>query len=120
MDLKKKQELRQRRVWRVRKKIQGTAERPRLAVCFTNANVYAQAIDDEAGRTLVYVSSLDKDVRGEGVRPNVATATKLGKLLAEKASAAGISSVVFDRHGRRYHGRVKAFADAAREGGLQF
>jgi large subunit ribosomal protein L18 len=118
--LKHKLTLRQKRIWRIRKKVSGTAERPRLCVSFTNKHVYAQAIDDAAGKTLVSVSSLNKDLKGENMTANRESATKLGKAFAEKAKAANITKVVFDRHGRPYHGRVKDFAEAAREGGIEF
>jgi large subunit ribosomal protein L18 len=118
--VKQKIMLRQKRVWRIRKKVSGTAERPRLCVSFTNKHIYAQAIDDEAGKSLVTVSSLGKDMKGENLSANRESAVKIGKAFAEKAKAAGISKVVFDRHGRPYHGRVKDFADAAREGGIEF
>ncbi len=120
MQLKKKQELRQKRVWRVRRKIVGTAARPRLCVSFTNKHLYGQAIDDANGRTIVYLSSLAKDLREEKLSGNVASATRIGTIFAERAKAVGIVKVVFDRHGRRYHGTVKAFADAARAAGLEF
>lgn len=120
MKLKQKQRLRQNRRWRVRKKVRGTPARPRLAVCFTHQHIYAQCIDDEQGTTLVQASSLGKDLRDSGIRPNLEGAVTMGKLIAEKAAAAGIQSVVFDRGGRLYHGCVKAFADSAREAGLQF
>lgn len=118
--LKRKLKLRQNRIWRIRKKISGTAARPRLCVSFTNKHIYAQGIDDVTGRTLVTVSSLSKDLKGKKFSANRESAGQLGKAFAEKALAAGISKVVFDRHGRPYHGRVKDFADAAREGGLEF
>lgn len=118
--LKRKLMLRRKRVWRIRKKVSGTSERPRLCVSFTNKHIYAQAIDDVTGRSLVTVSSLGKEMKGEGLRSNCASAIKLGTAFAEKAKTAGIESVVFDRHGRPYHGRVKEFANAAREAGLQF
>jgi large subunit ribosomal protein L18 len=117
MKLDKKKTLLQRRRWRIRKKVNGTAERPRLAVTFTNKHIYAQCIDDVKGHTLVYVTSLAKD---STLKANTEGAIALGKSVAEKAKAAGIESVVFDRSGRRYHGCVKSFAEAAREGGLQF
>ena len=117
--LKKKQSLRQKRIWRIRKKIAGTEARPRLCVSFTNKHIYAQAIDDETGKTLVSVSSLGKDLRDEKLSANRNSAVQLGKIFAEKAKAADITSVVFDRHGRPYHGRVKDFAEAVREGGIQ-
>lgn len=118
--LEQKKTLRQKRIWRIRKKVHGTAERPRLCISFSNKHVYAQAIDDETGCTMVSVSSLNKDLRDEKLSANRSSATKVGQLIAEKAKSAGIEAVVFDRHGRPYHGRVKEFAEAAREGGLQF
>lgn len=120
MDLKKKRMLRQKRVWRIRRKVTGTAERPRLTVHFSNKHIYAQAIDDAAGRTLAYLSTLDKALREDKPSANKASAEKLGKQFAEKAKSAGIETVVFDRNGRLYHGAVKAFAEAARQGGLKF
>jgi large subunit ribosomal protein L18 len=103
---------------RVRKNISGTAERPRLNVFRSLNNIYAQIIDDVAGKTLVSASSLDKDFEGYG--GNVEAAKAVGKAVAEKAVAAGITTVVFDRGGYVYHGRVAALAEGAREGGLQF
>ena len=103
---------------RVRAKISGTPERPRLNVFRSETNIYAQIIDDVAGKTLVSASSLDKAVEGYG--GNIAAATAVGKLIAERAKAKGIETVVFDRGGYVYHGRVKALAEGAREGGLQF
>ncbi len=120
MNIFKKLDLLQKRRWRIRKTIKGTQERPRLSVHFSNKHVYAQCIDDETGRTLASVSSLAKDLRDQKLKANQASAVILGKLLGEKAKAAGISALVFDRGGRRYHGCVKAFADAVREAGLQF
>ncbi|PXA04963.1 50S ribosomal protein L18 [Coraliomargarita sinensis] len=118
MKLQKKQSLAQKRRWRIRKKVQGTAERPRLAVHFSNKHIYAQCIDDVKGHTLAYVTSVGgKDT---DLKANSEGANALGKAIAEKAKTAGIESVVFDRAGRRYHGCVKSFAEAAREGGLQF
>lgn len=118
--LKHKRTLRQKRIWRIRKKVSGTAERPRLCVSFTNKHIYAQAIDDVAGKTLVSVSSLSKDLKEEKLSANRESAVKLGKAFAEKAKGANVNVVVFDRHGRPYHGRVKEFAEAVREGGIQF
>jgi len=118
--LNRKQMLRQKRIWRIRKKVSGTGERPRLCVTFTNKHVYAQAVDDVASRTLVYLSSLDKEQRDSAKGANRETAVSLGKAFAEKARAAGIGKVVFDRHGRPYHGRVKEFAEAVRESGIEF
>ena len=103
---------------RVRAKISGTPERPRLNVFRSATNIYAQIIDDVNGVTLASASSLDKAIEGYG--GNVAAATAVGKLLAERAKAKGIETVVFDRGGYLYHGRVKALAEGAREGGLQF
>ena len=112
--------LLQKRRWRIRKKVNGTAARPRLCVRFTSKHVYAQAIDDTAGKTLVFLGSLDADLRKQKLKANLASAKVLGVAFALKAKAAGIASVVFDRSGAPYHGKVKVFADAAREGGLQF
>ena len=103
---------------RVRGKISGTAEMPRLNVFRSEANIYAQVIDDTTGMTLVSASSLDKAINGYG--GNIAAATAVGKLVAERALAKGIDTVVFDRGGYVYHGRVAALADGAREGGLKF
>jgi large subunit ribosomal protein L18 len=112
---------RQRVHQRVRMTVSGTAERPRLCVYRSLDHIYAQVIDDRAGKTLVSASSADKDtkknLKGGG---NVAAAKVVGKAIAERAKAAGVSKVVFDRGGYKYHGRVKALADAAREAGLQF
>jgi large subunit ribosomal protein L18 len=112
--------LLQKRRWRIRKKVHGTAERPRLSVRFTIKHIYAQAINDEAGATLAYLSSLDKELRAKKLAANVKGARELGVAFAIKAKAAGIEKVVFDRAGAPYHGKVKVFADAAREGGLVF
>ena len=105
---------------RVRKKIQGTAARPRLAVFRSNKHLVLQVIDDEAGRTIASASSNEAAQRGIGSGANVDAATRLGTLVAERAKSAGIEKVVFDRGGFNYHGRVAALADAAREGGLEF
>ncbi len=103
---------------RIRKKISGTAERPRLAVHFSNQNVYAQLIDDISGQTLAAASTLDKGVGAKGA--NAESAAKVGEAVAKKAKDAKIDTVVFDRGGYQYHGKVKALADAAREAGLNF
>lgn len=106
---------------RVRKKVSGSAAAPRVAVYRSNKHLYAQAIDDLSGSTLVSASTLEEGfVKKAGKAPAVKIATELGKYLAEKAKAKGIKKVVFDRGGFHYHGRVKAFADGAREGGLEF
>jgi large subunit ribosomal protein L18 len=113
-----KQEHRVRRHRRVRKKVLGTAERPRLAVFRSNKHIYAQAIDDIAGRTIASASTMEAAQRA-GSTATVDAATAVGKLLAERAKAAGITTVVFDRGGFKYHGRVAAVADGARAAGLQ-
>ena len=115
-----KANLLQKRKWRIRKKVRGSAERPRLSVKFTTKHIYAQAINDDAGQTLVFLSSLDAELRKQKAAANLAGAKALGVAFAQKATAAGITQVVFDRNGARYHGKVKQFADAAREGGLHF
>lgn len=109
--------VRQRRALRVRKKVTGTAEKPRLCVFRSNKNIEAQLIDDVKGVTLVSASSTQLKLANGG---NCEAAAKVGASLAEKAKAKGIESVVFDRNGYIYHGRVAALADAAREGGLKF
>ena len=106
---------------RLRKRIAGTAERPRLAVHFSGKNIYAQVIDDVAGKTLASATTTEKSLKGESsLRANIATAATIGKLLAERSKSANVSKVVFDRGGFQYHGKVKALADAAREAGLEF
>jgi len=111
-----------RRRLRVRRKLRKVAEgRPRLSVHRSSKNIYAQVIDDERGVTLAAASSLDKDLRGElKTGADKAAAERVGRAIAERAKAAGVSEVVFDRGGYLFHGRVKALADAAREGGLNF
>lgn len=108
---------RQRRHLRLRKKIAGTTERPRLVVTRSNRNLVAQVVDDGVGRTLVSASTLEAGLRGTD-GDKTAKARKVGELIAERAKAAGIDAVVFDRGGNKYHGRVAAVADGAREGGL--
>jgi large subunit ribosomal protein L18 len=112
--------LLQKRRWRIRKKVKGTAARPRLCVRFTAKHIYAQAIDDDAASTLLFLGSLDPELRKQKLKANISGGKALGAAFAAKAKAAGIVSVVFDRSGAPYHGKVKVFADAAREGGLQF
>ena len=106
---------------RVRTRVIGTAERPRLSVYRSLDHIYAQVIDDRNGRTIASGSSLDKDTK-KGLKGggNIASAKAVGKVIADRAKAAGVTQVVFDRGGYKYHGRVKALADAAREAGLQF
>jgi large subunit ribosomal protein L18 len=121
MRTQEKLRLSQLRHWRVRKKVIGTADRPRMSVRFTNENIYVQFIDDGAGRTLAAASTLAKAAPDkENLSANVKSAKTVGTLAAEAAKSKGIKSVVFDRSGARYHGKVKALADAAREAGLQF
>ena len=112
----------QRRQFRTRKSIFGEPERPRLSVFRSDKHIYAQLIDDYAGKTLASVSSNQADVRGAELKNggNIAAAKKVGKAIAEKAKSIGVTKVAFDRGGRMYHGRIKALADAAREGGLKF
>jgi large subunit ribosomal protein L18 len=113
-----KKQIRARIHKRIRRKLSGSSERPRLAIFRSVAHIYAQVIDDSRGTTLVSASSVDKDAKTKG--GNVAAAKAIGKLVAERAKEKGIKSVVFDRGGYQYHGRVKALADAAREAGLEF
>lgn len=115
---KTRTEARFRRHRRVRRKVHGTARRPRLAVFRSNRYIYAQVIDDDTGRTLAAASSLEAPLRDRTL--TVATASEVGRLVAERAKAAGITSVVFDRGGYKYHGRVKALAETARQAGLEF
>jgi len=117
----KKLKIVQRRRWRIRRRVQGTAERPRLSVHFSGQHIYVQFVDDVAGATLAAASTRSRLLPERGkLKANVNGAKRLGVLAAEVARAKGISRVVFDRGGARYHGKVKALADAAREGGLQF
>ncbi|GAB4280028.1 MAG: 50S ribosomal protein L18 [Coriobacteriia bacterium] len=110
-----------RRRRRVRGKIHGTAERPRMCVSRSNSHIYVQLIDDEAGHTLVAASSIDSELRASLERgSNVEAAKAVGKAVGERAIAAGIKRVVFDRSGHLYHGRVRAVAEGAREAGLEF
>ena len=110
---------RKRRHHRVRKNVRGTSARPRLAVFRSNKHVYAQVIDDVAGRTIASASTMETDVK-TGATATVDAAKSVGQRVGERAKAAGVSAVVFDRGGFRYHGRVAALADAAREAGLEF
>ena len=113
-----KNETRLRVHKRIRRRVGGSAERPRLAVYRSLAHIYAQVIDDRSGRTIVSASSNDKGASTNG--GNVAGAKEIGKLIAERAKEKGVTRVVFDRGGYLYHGRIKALADAAREAGLEF
>jgi len=105
---------------RIRKKFAGSSQRPRLAVFRSLKHIYVQAVDDAAGRTVATASSLDKDLKGQGYGGNVASAQRVGEAIAERLLAKGCETVVFDRGGFLYHGRIKALADAAREAGLKF
>jgi large subunit ribosomal protein L18 len=119
--LKSTAEARTRRQRRIRKKVFGTPERPRLSVHKSLNHMYAQIIDDSHGRTIVAISTLGEDFRSEkGHKGNVNTAKKVGELIARRALEKGLKTVVFDRGGYPYHGRVKALADGAREAGLEF
>lgn len=113
----KRLELKNRRKKRVRKKISGTSERPRLSVFKSSTHIYAQVIDDVKGNTLVSVSSFEK---GAHRRANVTVCEELGKIVAERCKNNNIDKIVFDKNGNKYHGRIKAFADGARVGGLSF
>lgn len=117
----KKTVARERRHLRIRKKVEGTAQRPRLNVFRSTTNIYAQVIDDVVGHTLVSASTIDKEIAPQVEGKNKVESAKIvGKVLAERAKQAGISMVVFDRGGYKYHGRVAALAEGAREGGLEF
>jgi large subunit ribosomal protein L18 len=121
MRIENKNRLRQLRRLRIRKQVAGTAARPRMSVRFTQRNIHVQFIDDASGRTLAAQSTLSvPEAEGRQLSANVQTAQQIGKLAAEAALSKGIKRVVFDRSGARYHGRVKALADAAREAGLVF
>jgi len=115
---KERRERRRRIHARIRLRVRGQTGKPRLCVAFTGKHIYAQVIDDVAGKTLAAVASTQEAHKGS--KPNVKGAAQLGKVLAEKASSKGISSVIFDRGGFLYQGKVKAFADAARQAGLKF
>ena len=114
-----KEERRQNIKKRIRRKISGTAARPRMSVFRSNKQIYVQIIDDEVGKTIVSASSRENGIENEKIT-KVEQAAKVGALIAERAKAAGIETVVFDRNGYLYHGRVKSLADAARNGGLKF
>jgi large subunit ribosomal protein L18 len=118
MNAQQRLQARQRRHLRVRRRVTGTGERPRVAVFRSNRHIYAQLIDDVAGRTLVAASSLEEPARGDGDKKEVAK--RVGKLLGDRAKSQGVSSVVLDRGGRLYHGRVQQLAEGAREAGLTF
>ncbi|HEX2737936.1 MAG TPA: 50S ribosomal protein L18 [Acidimicrobiia bacterium] len=114
-----KHEARQRRHRRVRKKVRGTAERPRLSVFRSNRHIYAQVIDDVNGRTVAAASTMEKEF-ASGAKATVDTAKTIGKLVGERAKASGVSGVVFDRGGFKFHGRVAGVAEGARAAGLEF
>jgi large subunit ribosomal protein L18 len=122
MDKQRKKAVRlERRQYSIRKHLSGTPERPRLTVFRSDKHIYAQVIEDIAGKTLAAAASTEKDVRGELANGgNIKAAVAVGKTIAERAKSAGVTKVAFDRGGRKYHGRIKALADAAREAGLQF
>ena len=119
--MRTKQNLAQLRRWRIRKKVTGTLQRPRMSVRFTNEHIYVQFIDDMAGVTLASACSTSKAIPDrESLAANVISAKRMGTLAAEQAKGKGIKEVVFDRSGAKFHGKVKALADAAREAGLRF
>ena len=121
MRVEKKNNLEKKRRWRIRHKVVGTKERPRMSVRFTQRNIHVQFVDDQAGQTLVAVTSLSKSVPDrEKLAANAVSAQRVGTLAAQAAVEKGIKAVVFDRSGARFHGKVKALADAAREAGLKF
>src|SRR5215471_10829723 len=121
MRTEQKHQLALRRHWRVRKKLSGTKERPRMSVCFTNKNIHVQFVDDVAGVTLAAASTTSKATPDrDKLAANAASAKVLGSLAAQTALGKGIKQVIFDRGSSRYHGKVKALADAAREAGLKF
>jgi large subunit ribosomal protein L18 len=116
-----RKEVRHRIHRRIRKRVSGTAARPRLAVHFSGKHVYAQVIDDEAGRTLVSAATVEKELAGKGkAASNCPRAEQVGKAIAERLLSKKVDKIIFDRGGFLYHGKVKALADAAREGGLKF
>ena len=121
LDVSKRERSRVRRHHRVRLRVYGTPDRPRLNVFRSNVHLYAQVIDDTTGRTLVSASTLDKEIKGKlKSGANMAAAVAVGRLVAERALKANLRAVVFDRGGYRFHGRVKALAEASREKGLKF
>lgn len=121
MNIAKKLDLARRRHWRVRQRVIGTPERPRMSVKFSGQHIYVQFVDDQQGVTLASASTRHKSAAGLGtLKANVPSAKIVGGLAADAAKAAGITQVVFDRGGAKYHGKVAALADAAREGGLKF
>ena len=116
-----RQKIRAKKHMKIRNRFSGTAERPRLAVFRSNSHVYAQVIDDVAGKTIVSASTLEKDIKAELKNTDdIEAATKVGDVVAKRALEKGIKAVVFDRGGYIYHGKVKALADAARDAGLEF
>ncbi len=119
MRTEKKHKLKQLRHWRIRQRVTGTPERPRMSVRFTNENIHVQFIDDVAGKTLAAASTVSKG-EAKDCSANMAGAKKVGAIAAKSALDKGIKAVVFDRGGTRYHGKIKALADAAREAGLKF
>jgi large subunit ribosomal protein L18 len=116
----KKVEQRLRRKIRIRRKVTGTQERPRLSVYKSLKHIYAQVVDDSEGKTIAFASSLSKELKGQSEGDKKADAKRVGRLIAEKCKAASVEAVVFDRNGLPYHGRIAAVAQAAREGGLKF
>ena len=120
MKLVEKQRLQQNRRYRIRSKVKGTADRPRLALYLSNKHLYAQCIDDTEGKTLAMLTSLSKEAKEQALKPNLSGAEAFGKLFGAHLKEKGIASVVFDRAGRSYHGCVKAFAEAVRSQAINF
>jgi len=120
MKFETKKNLEQKRRWRVRRKVVGTAERPRLSVNFSNKHIYAQCINDREGKTLTALCTTSKELKGEKILPNVEGSKQLGEKFGAKLKEAGVSAVVFDKGSRRYHGCVQVFADAVRSTGINF
>ena len=118
MKLAKKRELSQKRRWRIRKKVNGSKDRPRVTVRFTNKNIHAQCIDDVNGHTLSAISTNNSDFKT--VLPNLEGATKLGEAFGDVLTKNGVNTIVFDRAGRKYHGSIKAFADSLRSKNIKF
>ena len=118
--MEKRLTAREKRKARIRRKVTGTAQRPRLTVYKSLKHIYAQVVDDATGRTVAYASSLSKELKGQDEGDKKADAKRVGLLIAEKCKAAKVEAVVFDRNGFPYHGRIAAVADAAREAGLKF
>lgn len=115
MKLKKKQDLKRKRCWRIRKKVNGTQDKPRLTLYISNQHIYAQCINDVQGKTICALSTSSNEVKDKKFRANVASASSLGEIFGQKAKSAGIEKAQFDRNGKQFHGAVKAFAEGVRK-----